>query len=77
MKKNGSSNNGIGKQISVLTGSSNPELAMEICEYLGIPLGQAVVDRFPEGEIHVQIQDNIRGKDVFIIQSTSSPPNDH
>src|SRR3989338_3751543 len=64
-------------RISILTGNSNPALAKAICRHLGISLGHAVVDRFPEGEIHVQIQDNIRGKDVFIIQSTCSPPNDH
>ena len=75
--KNHKSSNGIGRQISILTGNANPGLAKSICRHLGIPLGNAVVDRFPEGEIHVQIQDNIRGKDVFIIQSTSSPPNDH
>ena len=76
MKNHGVSNR-IGAQISILTGNSNPALAKAICRYLEIPLGRAVVGRFPEGEIHVQIQDNIRGKDVFVIQSTSSPPNDH
>jgi len=75
--KNGKSSRAIRKHISILTGNSNPALAKSICTHLGVPLSQAVVDRFPEGEIHVQIQDNIRGKDVFIIQSTSSPPNDH
>ncbi len=69
--------NGISKQISILAGNSNPELAKAICKHLGIPLAHALVDRFPEGEIRVQIQDNIRGKDVFIIQSTCSPPNRH
>lgn len=69
--------NPIGKQISVLTGNSNPELAKAICRHLGVSLGRTAVDRFPEGEIHVQIQDNIRGKDVFIIQSTCSPPNEN
>ena len=68
---------GIRKQISILTGNSNPQLAKSICRYLGVPLSNALVDKFPEGEIHIQIQDNIRGKDVFIIQSTCSPPNDH
>lgn len=69
--------NGIGKQLSVLTGNSNPQLAKSICRHLGVPLSHALVDKFPEGETHVQIQDNIRGKDVFIIQSTCSPPNEH
>ncbi|MBI4972034.1 MAG: ribose-phosphate pyrophosphokinase [Candidatus Omnitrophica bacterium] len=62
-------------KISILTGSSNPELAKAICNYLEVPLGQAVVDRFPGGEIHVQIKDNIRGKDIFIVQPTCEPPN--
>ncbi len=75
--KNHKSSNSIDKQISVLTGNSNPGLAKSICRHLGVPLGHAAVDKFPEGEIHVQIQDNIRGKDVFVIQSTCSPPNDH
>lgn len=75
--RNHVSSNSIGRQISVLTGNSNLDLAKSICRHLGITLGHAIVDRFPEGEIHVQIQDNIRGKDVFVIQSTCSPPNDH
>lgn len=61
----------------VLTGNSNPELFKEICGYLNIPEGKAEVSRFPEGETRVQIQQNIRGRDVFIVQSTSTPPNDH
>lgn len=68
---------GIGKQLSILTGNSNKQLAASICRHLGVSLSEASVDRFPEGEIHVQIQENVRGKDVFIIQSTCSPPNDH
>lgn len=75
--KHHKSSNDIGRQIAILTGNSNRTLANAICRYLGIPLGEAVVDRFPEGEIHIQILENIRGKDVFVIQSTCSPPNDH
>jgi ribose-phosphate pyrophosphokinase len=63
--------------ISILTGNSNPKLAVAISRHLGVTLGRAIVGRFPEGEIQVQIQDNIRGMDVFIIQAISSPPNDH
>lgn len=73
-KKTSNSHN---RQVAILTGNSNPELAKAICRSLGVALDHAVVDRFPEGEIHVQIQDNVRGKDVFIIQSTCSPPNEH
>lgn len=61
----------------VLSGNSNPELLKEICAYLKIAQGKADVDRFPEGEIRVQIQQNIRGLDVFIVQSTSTPTNEH
>ena len=65
------------RQIAILTGNSNPVLVHSICRSLGVSRDRAVVDRFPEGEIHVQIEDNIRGKDVFIIQSICHPPNDH
>lgn len=61
----------------VLTGNSNSALFKEICSHLKVPEGKAEVSRFPEGEIRVQIQQNIRGRDVFIVQSTCTPPNDH
>ena len=61
----------------VLSGNSNPELFKEICSYLKVPEGKALVTRFPEGEIRVQIQQNIRGRDVFIVQSTCTPPNEN
>ncbi len=60
----------------LLTGSSHPELAKEIAKHLGIPLGDVLLGRFPEGEIQLQIRDNIRGKDVFIVQPTCTPPNE-
>ena len=60
----------------LLTGSSHPELAKEIAKHLGIPLGDVLLSRFPEGEIQLQIRDNIRGKDVFIVQPTCTPPNE-
>ena len=60
----------------LLTGSSHPELAKEIAKHLGIPLGDVLLGRFPEGEIQLQILDNIRGKDVFIVQPTCTPPNE-
>ena len=56
-------------------GNSNPVLAQEICDYLGVPLGDATVNSFPDGESFVRIEENIRGMDVFIIQSTSNPAN--
>ena len=65
------------KTLTILTGNANRALSESICEILDVPLGEAVVGRFPEGEIKVQIKENIRGKDVFIIQSISTPVNDH
>jgi ribose-phosphate pyrophosphokinase len=65
------------REMSILTGNSNPGLAKAICSHLDMDLDQTLVDRFPGGEIQVQIQNNIRGKDVFIIQSTCTPPNDN
>lgn len=59
----------------IFCGNSNPKLAQEICDYLGVPLGSATVNSFPDGESFVRIEENVRGMDVFIIQSTSNPAN--
>ncbi len=67
-------NNGAMKLVA---GNSNPTLAEAIGRYLGIPLTKAVVRRFADMEIFVEIQENVRGADVFVIQSTSYPANDH
>jgi len=61
----------------VLGGNSNPGLLSEIANHLGVHPAAVMVDRFPEGEIHIQILENIRGKDVFIVQSTCTPPNEN
>ncbi len=61
----------------VLTGNSNRELTEKITEYLGVPLGNTQVGRFSDGEISVEISENIRNKDVFIVQSTCHPTNDN
>jgi ribose-phosphate pyrophosphokinase len=61
--------------VKVFTGNSNPGLAKEICERMDIPLGNAVVTRFSDGEINVQIMDNVRGSDVFVVQPTANPVN--
>jgi ribose-phosphate pyrophosphokinase len=61
----------------VLSGSGNPELAREICSRLDITEGKAIVGRFSDGEIQVDILDNIRGRDVFILQSVCPPSNDN
>lgn len=66
----------IGK-LKVFSGNANPNLAKSICDYLGLPLGKAEVTRFPEGEIFVKIQENVRGCDVFVVQPTCPPPNDN
>jgi len=63
--------------IKLVAGNSNPELAQSIAAYLKIPLAQAVVRRFADMEIFVEIQENVRGSDVFVLQSTSFPANDH
>jgi ribose-phosphate pyrophosphokinase len=63
--------------IKLVAGNSNPALAQEIADGLGLPLTKAVVRRFADMEIFVQIQENVRGSDVFVIQSTSFPANDH
>ena len=59
----------------VFTGNANPELAQKIVEHMAIPLGEAVVKRFSDGEIAVEITDNVRGRDVFVVQSTCQPTN--
>ena len=61
----------------LFAGNSNPALAQQISRHLDIPLGNAIVDRFPNGETHVEVLEPVRGKDVFVIQSTSPPVNDH
>ena len=63
--------------ISIFSGNSNPELAIKICEYLNLSLGSALVKTFSDGEIQIEIQENVRSKDVFVIQSTCAPVNDH
>ena len=59
--------------LKIFTGNANRPLAEEICRYLKRPLGQAEVVDFPDGETWVKINDNIRGHDVFLIQSTNPP----
>lgn len=61
----------------LFAGTSNPALAQEISEYLDVPLGKIRIERFSDGEIYVASQENVRGTDVFIIQSTCPPVNDH
>lgn len=59
----------------VFAGNANPKLAQAVTQYLNIPLGNATVTKFSDGEVMVQLNDNVRGKDVFVLQSTCSPTN--
>ena len=61
----------------VFSGNANPELARAIVNHLRMPLGKAIVDRFSDGEIMVEIMEDVRGRDVFIVQSTCQPTNDN
>ena len=61
----------------VFTGNANPLLGKEVARRLSIPLGRAVVSKFSDGEVNVELLENVRGKDVFILQSTSTPTNDN
>jgi ribose-phosphate pyrophosphokinase len=63
--------------LKVFSGSGHPQLTREIADFLGIPVGQARLRRFPDSEVSFQIDENIRGTDVFIIQPTSNPVDQH
>ena len=65
------------RRLRLFSGTSNPALAREIAAYLGVPDGPRVCKRFADGELYVQIQESIRGCDVFLIQPTCAPVNDH
>jgi ribose-phosphate pyrophosphokinase len=68
-------NAALNNNIRIFTGNSAPELAHKICDHLSLPLGQAMVSTFSDGEIRVEIADNVRGRDVFLIQSICPPTN--
>jgi len=61
----------------VFTGNANSRLAEDVVGHLHIPLGRARVGRFGDGEVMVEIMENVRGRDVFVLQSICSPPNDN
>jgi ribose-phosphate pyrophosphokinase len=63
--------------MAIFSGNSNPGLAQNICKYLSMPLGGAKVKTFSDGEIQIEINENVRLKDVFVVQSTCSPVNDN
>lgn len=64
-------------KLAVFSGNAHPELANNICKCLKIKLASAFVSRFSEGEVRVKIEENIRGKDVFVVQPTCPPPNEN
>lgn len=63
--------------LMIFTGNANPKLAADVASHLSIPLGKATVGRFSDGEVMVEILENVRGKDVYVLQSTCAPTNDH
>jgi ribose-phosphate pyrophosphokinase len=67
----------MGRELRVFTGSAHPDLGESIARFLGVPLGRAHLSRFSDGEIWFQIQDNVRGADVFVVQPTGPPVNEN
>jgi len=63
--------------LKIFSGSSNPALASDVCKYLGIPVGGAQIDRFPDGEKVIRVEDDVRGRDCFVLQSTYEPVDEH
>jgi ribose-phosphate pyrophosphokinase len=64
-------------EIKIFTGNANPALAKKVAQYLNIPIGKAIVDRFSDGETMVEILENVRGREIFILQSTCNPTNEN
>ena len=64
-------------RLKVFTGRANPQLAQKICDYLQIPLGRGRTELFPDGELIVKVEEDVRGRDCFIVQPTSHPVNAH
>ncbi len=62
-----------GERLRIFTGNAHPELAKNICAHMGVPLGEATVERFPDGEINLKVDCDVRGADVFVVQSTCPP----
>ena len=64
-------------KLAILSGNANKGLAEGICKYLKVKLSDALVDKFSDGEIRIKINENVRGKDIFVIQPTCPPSNDN
>ena len=71
----GPSRGAMSKELKLFSGNANPALAKEICQCLGVGLGEALVSEFSDGEIRVRIEENVRGTDVFVVQSCCTPVN--
>ena len=67
----------VSNSLMVFSGNANPKLALSVTQHLNIPLGCATVNRFSDGEVAVEINENVRGQDVFVLQSTCAPTNDN
>jgi len=65
------------ERMRVFTGNANPGLADAVCRHLNISLGRCVVGRFSDGEVMIELLENVRGRDIFILQSTCAPTNDN
>ncbi|MHC4456184.1 MAG: ribose-phosphate diphosphokinase [Planctomycetota bacterium] len=63
--------------LKIFAGSSNPALAAAVCKYLGVPVGGSKIERFPDGEKIIRIEDDVRGRDCFVVQSTCKPVDEH
>ncbi|HWO42116.1 MAG TPA: ribose-phosphate pyrophosphokinase-like domain-containing protein, partial [Candidatus Eisenbacteria bacterium] len=64
-------------RIQVLSGSANPLLAKSMAQRLGVELATRILERFPDGELHIELQDSVRGGDVYIVQPSSPPVDEH
>jgi ribose-phosphate pyrophosphokinase len=67
----------LGENLRIFSGSSNAALAGAVCEYLGIEVGHARIERFPDGERFIRVEDDVRGRDCFVVQSTCKPVDEH
>ena len=66
-----------GERLRVFSGTSHPRLAQDICSFMGVPLGAASLPRFPDGEINLKVECDVRGADVFVVQPTCPPVHDN
>ncbi len=64
-------------KMKVFAGRGNPQLAQRVCDYLKLPLGRGRTELFPDGELMIKIEEDVRGRDCFVVQSSSHPVNAH